>query len=266
MGGTNAFDIIQNVADKDAEAVDIINIFSAPFDAIIGNSLFNNFATMLESVGIVLMLIYFFVDLEDIALRQSFTIETFVKNLAKLVVGLAVILNIGPLMTGVNNFGNAILADLASYQGALHLTPTFDTAKGVAQQVLKHTSQSEKFDKWIMMGIVGLFQFITQFVLWVVAIKRAIEIGIYYAFAPIIYADVFSNGLAGVAQKLKPLIGAYMQLPYVMILMSLGSLLIEGSVSVVTTTSSIFLTFVVLKSVLGAVSHSRNELDKFFSS
>ncbi len=263
---TSTFDIVQMVADGQSEAIDVINAFEKPFNTMMNSALLKGVFNSACSIGTVLMLIYFFIDLEDIALRQNFNVEVFVRNLVKLVVGLAVILNVGPLLSWFNDFGIAVLEEIVSSKGALNMSPTFNDAKASANYMLEGSSIFEAPIHGIMVLIVYIFKFFAFFVVWMVAIKRALEFSIYYAFSPIIFADVFSNGLTGVVQKMKPIIAIYLQLPYVMILMSLGNVLVDGSVAVVTTFSSILLTWVVLKSTLSAVSHSKDELDRFLSS
>ena len=266
MGGTNEFDMLQIVADNTSDTLDVVKIFSKPFDVLWGSALVNNIFTITSTVGVLLMLVYFFIDLEDIAVRQNFTAETFVKNLAKLIIGISVVSNIGWVIQWVVDFGNGIFADLAITGGTFELTPTFNDAGSWANFIKNSSSFSEAADNIAIVAVVYFFKLIAFFVLWSVSIKRAIEIGIYYAMSPIIYADVFSNGITGVVQKLKPFLGLMLQLPYVMILISLGNVLVDRSYSFITTSSSILLTFIVLKTVMSSVSSSKDELERFLNS
>jgi len=260
------FDITSIVANEESGAINVVEIFKQPLDAVLDSAIVTSLFDTVSTIGITLMLIYFLLDLEEVALRQTFNIEMFVKNLVKFVIAIIVITNVGPILKWANDLTTGVLADLAAAQGTFDLTPKIGSAKSVANSILKHSAQSETFSKSLLVDLTFIFTIIIHIVLWIVAIKRAIEIGVYYIVSPIVFADVFSDGLSGVVKRFKPFLASYLQLPYVLIIIALANSIIDKVTGFVVTSSAVLVAYIALKAVVNGVSRSKDELDRFLES
>ena len=264
-------DIITSMADKNSIAnsgIDVLTIFNKPFNLVVNNSLMDGILSVTSTIGMLFMLIYFLIHLEDLVIKQQFTLGHIVVDFSKLIVGFIVVSNIGKILVGFDTFVQGIVTDLG-IPTTLQMTPDFQEAHNAARRmsILEHqTSISENIDMGGAIALAWVFAIILHFVLWSVAIKRALELGVYYALAPIIFADLFSSGISGVAARLKRALAIYMQLPFVLIAVSLGRVLMVASVETQITASSVYVICLILIAINKTVAGSKTELERIFSS
>ncbi len=264
----NALDFPSQIANTDVDAAfDIVAIFKEPVDFILKQPIIDKMCSITAALGVLFMLLYFFIDLEEVVLRNEFDSEIFIKNLIRFVIAIAVVLNIRTLFNGLDDFLSAVLKDLAM-SDSLNLAPKLSHAKANANFILKSGAASEKTVYHLETAIIWLFQWLFKFALRFLSVKRAIEITLYSVFAPIIFADVFSGNLYGTVQKFKNILAVYLQVPFILLIMSLGNAFIESFAlkAGAATLSAIYLVYLVMSTLLKSIISSKDELEKYFSS
>lgn len=261
------------IMDQDANMFmsnlsNITDIFNKPLELLINNANVNNVFDTISSIATVLMVIYFLIDLTDIAMREQFNLEVFVKNFAKLIIAYAIVLNIKSIIIGIDNLVQAIVTD-ANFANIS--TPTLGTTNSVRSYAARLNAGipltfGEALSLGINMIIHFCFNFFVQFAIVFVGIKRALYLGFYYVLSPMLVADAFSNGIVGAITKIKRILALYLQLPYVY----LACHVVEGirmSMSIGSITagmSSFFVTMILLWTLVKSINNSQQEITRMF--
>ena len=172
------------------------SMFKMFTDIFINNDVIKNMFDVTLPIGLILTLIYFLIDLEDVAMRQNFTIEYFVRNLTKIVVAYAILLNIGSIFTGMEDFLDALVTELPLFEGlgvpqiTLESNPALKrVAFGSSAQPAIGDILGYGPDALLVCCMDGFILIVTI----VVSIKRAMELTVWYVLAPLIFADSYSK-------------------------------------------------------------------------
>ncbi len=259
-------DIMKELAEEtwNSESLPIVEMFQLPFNAILDT--FKPVYDLVSVIGIVIMVIFFFIDLQNYVLDKNFDIEILFRNFIKLIIGIAIVGNIGALILGANEFVIALAED---FNGVLEFTLSSDFVK-VENIATRYQSSgmpvaaSESPSLWAISAIVWAMKIAIYVVIWTLSIKRAIELVAYYILSPIAFADIFSGRVIGVVEKFKGILAVFMELPFVMLAVSFGDLIIKGVLDVSQSGSAIFVTVLVLIAVLKTVGSSKQMLQKIF--
>ncbi len=244
--------------------------FKAFTDLFMGNDVITNMFNITLPIGLVLTLIYFLIDLEDVAMRQNFSVEYFVRNLTKIVIAYAILSNIGSIFIGFENFIDELVTELPLFEGlgipqiTLESNPALKrVAFGSSAQPAIGDILGYGPDAFLVCAMNGWI----MIVVLVVSIKRAMELTVWYVMAPLIFADSYSKKFAGVANKFKRLFAVYMQAPFIMVILGFGQLLLgKIEVSNANWMTRIFTLFVVMGAIMKQVVSSKADLERVFTS
>ena len=263
-------ELFQNFINATAEVTNVVDVFNLPFDVIMGSAIMSSTYALTSTLGILFMAIYYFIDLEELALRNQFNIEHFIRNTIKFIIAIIIVNNIGALLQGFNTFVCAIVDDIPGFQ-EVALSPVAKQGQNMLTSFEHHPQPLSTIiagsGQGLYLVLLFLLNILTRVILWTVSIKRAIDIGVYYALSPMVCADVFSNGVTGSVRKMKRMLAAYMQLPFVVIIMKSGSLIISKITSTNALSMSVFyITALILFAVNKTVARSKGELETIFSS
>ena len=266
MTGTD-FNVIETMAKEswNTNGINVIQIFQVPFGLLIEKA--GAAYGIASTVGVVLMLIFFFIELQDKVLDKNFDVETLVRSFFKIIIGVAIVTNIGPIILQANEFVIAVANDLG-LSNQVSLTTDFFNAQNTAARLNSGlpVAKSEELGFSSITTVAFIMKVAVFAVLWTLSIKRAIELAIYYIISPIIFSDIFSGQVIGAAGKLKSIVGVFMELPFVMLAVTFGDAIIRGVTSISASGAALFVTVLVLISVLRTVGSAKSTLQTMFSS
>lgn len=199
---------VSNRMDSILEAM----LISHPYELLI---------EIFSSMGILMLLVYFSIDLLDKVTDMQFSLEILFKQLVKLVALYALMAYLPELLLGFAEFqkylnqgildilsGNIqgeFWADIAStankVNGATDME--IDDAGGILQTI----------------SSIGM-QTVMQFLTWSLSIDRALRIGYKSIIAPIACADMISNGMSSNGIRyLKSILSLYLQSTVMLLMM-----------------------------------------------
>lgn len=175
-------------------------------------------------IGILIMSIYFLVDLISKSMTANFNVEILIRSFIKFIIGYALINNCDKIAGGLIQFGDVLTSDVAAKIGGLNYSFSSN-----AQKILNYITSSPML--FLKYGYAVIFRLIIKcmaetFITWLykamimmVAYSRAIKIFVYRAFLPIAIADIFGKGIyAGATRHIKRLLALAMQYPMVYII------------------------------------------------
>ncbi len=268
MGETDyGINIVKQVAEESwaSGKIEVIKIFETPLNFLINNS--TAMYNVVSTVGIILMVVFFMISLQDVVMDKNFNVEILFRNFMKLIIGVAIVTNIGSIVLALNDFVIAVSTDLG-FQTQVSLSTDFLEAKNVATRFNKvgmPVTESEGLEMGSIVGIAWFMKMLIYIVVWVVAIKRAIELSIYYIISPIIFSDIFTNRIIGAAGRLKRILGVYMELPFVMLTISFGDIVVKRIAGISQSGSAILITVLALFTVLKTVGSAKSYVQTIFS-
>ena len=259
-------------ASVDGMFSNIYGLFSAFTDLCLGSSVVEDMFKITLPIGLVLTLIYFLIDLEDVAMRQNFSVEYFVRNLTKIVVAYAILSNIGSIFVGIENFIDELMTEMPLFEGLGIPQVVLEDAGGVANRIAfgstaVRPSVSDVLGYAPDAILISLINAFLLFITYVVAVKRAFELTVWYVLAPIIFADSYSKKFYGVANKLKRLFAVYMQAPFIIVILGFGQLMLAQTQMYAPATSTrIFFTLVIAGAVMKQIAGSKADIERIFAS
>lgn len=268
MGETDySIDIIKQVAEDSwaTGEIEVINVFEQPLNFLINNS--TAMYNIVSTIGVILMVVFFMISLQDVVMDKNFNVEILFRNFIKLIIGVAIVTNIGSIVLALNDFVIAVSQDLG-FITKVSLSTDFLEAKNVATRMNSRgmpVSSSEGIEMGSFAAVAWFMKILIYIVVWVVAIKRAVELSIYYIISPIIFSDIFTNRIIGVAGRLKRILGIYMELPFVMLTISFGDVVIKSIAGFSQSSSALLVTVLALFTVLKTVGSAKSYVQTIFS-
>lgn len=189
--------------------------------AMLANSIFRNMQQIFGMIGVMLMCVYFFVDLLEKASDMQFDLEVFFKQLLKFVIAYGIMTHIPELCKGLADFSFAMVQMILA---VFTPSPGWADMAGEVNSSLSGLSGSGGYVDPMdggsfldMLTALG-FQVILQFGTWKLSIERALKIGYKSILAPIICADIVTNGYnsAGI-RHLKEIFALYLQTSVILV-------------------------------------------------
>lgn len=176
------------------------NLFSGDIIKTISTSLSENGApnyvsilqSSLSTIGRLICLLYFLLELIENATRDSFTLESFVKSFAKLMI-LFVLFSPSTLQA-ISNFGSSF-ADMVLNK--INPSGSYMEYESLMSYIteLDDTSWIKSIG-FLFSGFAGgITIFASLIVCLLMAVGRAIEISLYSAFLPVGASSIFNGGL-----------------------------------------------------------------------
>ena len=188
-------------------------------------------------IGILIMSIYFFVDLMSKSMAANFNTEILIRSFIKFVIGYALILNCDKLAGGIISFGDALTGELVTKVSShgFDYTLTFNAKKILQYLHDKKGIAGNFFGLGVLVKL--LVKCIAELIitaaytcmLMMVAYSRAITIFIYRVFLPVAMADIFGKGIySGAVKHVKRLLALAMQYPIVYIICLLSCIFMNS--------------------------------------
>lgn len=192
-----------------------IETIESMVDVIFGNDLISN-ATELVSpdmgdiwskisgiydavifpVAIVLLVLFFLIEMTDLVSRDNFTIDHMIKLAIKFVLGLFLMENGLELLQGMFDFGSAITGGITEYlsNNSEGFTADIDGIKASINQGTKMTDGIKRFGQALPLLVPYFGSFIVTILIKVTCWSRVVEIVVRSMMAPIAMADIYSGG------------------------------------------------------------------------
>lgn len=174
------------------------------------------FETLLQTfgmIGVLLMCVYFFVDLLEKASDMQFEMEIFFKQMLRFVIAYCLMTHIPELCTGMSKFSEIITKTISNGfgQGWANMAQEVNSSMAGFSGTGNYVSSMDGGSFMDVIFAMG-FQVILQFATWKLSIERALKIGYKSILAPIVCADVVTNGYSSSGIKhLKSILGLYLQ-------------------------------------------------------
>lgn len=180
---------------------------------------YNTLIEVFGQVGVVLLLVYFSIDLLDKVSDVQFDLEIFVREFIKLIVAYAIMTNLDKLLGGACKAVTYINDDILAVTNASTSGFWVDVAKETNTYVLGDISIDSAGMIWKLFFLAGS-QIIMQLLTWTLSVDRALKIGYKSIVAPIACADMITNGMqsAGI-RYIKSIIALYLQSTVMLLIM-----------------------------------------------
>lgn len=193
-------DIYRNIYGIDHTYTDIVLKFNTYFKQLVNNTVLTTFSNIILTIGLCLMLLYFFTDLSSKAVMKQLSQLQVWKSFSVLILSVLVIYNakyIFVLMLTIVE-GISSMGDVKSGSVAISKFLSSDVV-----QLLLSRCVGEHFSLWSIIGytfsgfILELANLAVKAMLIYYAATRTLQLFVYYIFAPIGVADIFENGPGG---------------------------------------------------------------------
>lgn len=224
-------------------------------------------------IGILIMSIYFFIDLMSKSMAANFSAEILIRSFVKFVIGYALILNCDKLAGGIISFGDALVNDMVLQVTEHGFDYTYaSNTKKILLYIQNNGLAFIVYGYQVVMNLLVkcllelLMTALYKCMLMMVAYSRAISIFIYRAFLPIAVADIFGKGIYGGAGKhIKKILALSMQYPIVYIICLLSCVFLH-SVDIMHTNwvallGEMFMIFIV---IVNSIKKSKDEAMQIF--
>lgn len=183
--------------------------------AMLSNSVYQTLQQTFGMIGILLMTVYFLIDLMEKVSDMQFDMEMFFKQFLKYVIAYGLMTHIPELCNGLAEFSflmtDAVLAVFNPSSGWA------DMVGNINSSLAGFSGSGNYIDTTDGGSLIGAlvaigFQIILQFGTWKLSIERALKIGYKTILAPIICADMVTNGYNSSGIKhLKSIFALYLQ-------------------------------------------------------
>lgn len=194
-------DIYKNVYGQDTTYTDVILKFNDYFKQLVNSTQLTVFYNIVLTLGLVLMLIYFFTDLSEKAVMKQLTQLQLWKSFCALIGTVMVIFNSKYIIIFMLNIVESLNAQFNGRIG--YSAVTLFLSNNIVQLLLSRCV-SEHFSIWSIIGytfsafLLMIVNLAVKAVIMYYAATRTLQLFVYYMFAPIGVADIFENGPGGV--------------------------------------------------------------------
>lgn len=208
---------------------DMENCFPTAVNTVCNNTWLSSLLDIVTPIGIMIMIIYFSIDLMSKSATSNFSTEIFVRSLIKLVIGYIIIINCDNLSKGIIDFGDALVEMIKSENNFTYTsnsTALIDYIKGRGAldggYWLAFKLITKAFVELAMGVLIGCM-------VRIVAYSRAIKLFVYRAVLPMAVADIFGKGIYhGAVTPIKKILALAVQYPTVYIMGILTCIFING--------------------------------------
>ena len=193
-------DIYINTYGKDTTYTDIVLKFNNYFKQLVNNATFTTFSNIILTIGLCMMLLYFFTDLSSKAAMKQLSQLQMWKSFSVLIGTAFVIYNIKYIIIFMLNFVEG-LGSIGTLNIGYNSVSNFLQSDIV--QLMLCRCVGEHFSLWSIIGytfaafILTLVNLAVKGVIMYYAATRTIQLFVYYIFAPLGVADIFENGPGG---------------------------------------------------------------------
>lgn len=186
---------------------------------MLNSSVYSVLIDVFAQVGVVLLLVYFAIDLLDKVSDVQFNLEIFVREFVKLIVAYAIMTHLSALLKGACDVVMAINQEILAVTNASTSGYWANVAKETNTYALGDISIDSAGMIWKLVFLAGS-QIVMQFLTWTLSVDRALKIGYKSIMAPIACADMITNGMQSTGIRyIKSIIALYLQSTVMLIIM-----------------------------------------------
>lgn len=209
-----------------------LSYISSRMDSILNsmltNPVYQGLQGVFSMVGVLLMCVYFFVDLLDKVSDMQFDLEVLFKQLLKFVVAFALMTHVNDLCIGLGQFSEAMVDAIEHFtvspvaDGTFSWSEMIQSANAQLMGMSFSNAQIGFTNGGALKDVIMIvsFRLLLQFATWKLSIERALKIGYKSLIAPIACADCVTNGYNSAGIKhLKGIFALYMQTSIIMVAM-----------------------------------------------
>lgn len=198
-------DIYTNVYGVDTTYSDIILKFNSYLKQMVNNSGFEAFSNIILTIGIVLMLFYFFSDLAEKAATNQLSMLQTGKSVGMAILTLFILFHTKQififLLTFIESLNEALTVSSSGYEDVSAFL-----SNDIVQLLLSRCV-SDHFNIFTIIGytltalLLTLVSIASRVYITYYAATRIIQLFVYYIFAPIGVADIFENTPSGTINR-----------------------------------------------------------------
>lgn len=194
-------DIYISVYGKDTSYSDIILKFNTYLKQMVNSASFDTFNNIVISIGLALIMFYFFNDLSEKAVMKQLSILQMGKSIITVLCAVFIIFhskNIFIFMLSFVESLNELLNARTSGYATITQFLSNDTVKLLLSRcVSEHFSLMSILGYTLMAILIELTSLATKIYVTYYAATRIIQLFVYYVFMPVGVADIFENGPGG---------------------------------------------------------------------
>ena len=256
-------------ADNFTYSVDFV--FVDTLNLALNNGFTSTLFTIMKTLAFALVLLYFLIDMEQQIFKKDFSLEHVVRGFLKLFIGYACVANVQIVLDAINGITGEIVGLVNTGQGGIRSPVATMIRTWSARLAANGTSVMLSVTEWIYLtaGVVaGCFiLFALIIVVTTVAVKRALELTVYYILSPIMIADVYSGGTTIAAIRLRRIFALYMQYPFVSLILSFGTQLLTSARlnGALVSGSALYVSILIMWALVKFIAKSKSEVERMFS-
>lgn len=194
-------DIYTNLYGVDNMYTAVIQKFNTYLKEMVNTLQFKAFSNAILTIGVVLLLFYFFTDLTEKATLKQLSTLQMGKSFCVVIAALFVIFNTKNIFIFMMNIVEDLNSSLTVGNSG-HIIVTKVLSNEIIKLLLSRCV-AEHFSLWSILGytliafILALASLIVRAFVSYFAATRILQLFIYYIFAPIGVSDIFENGPGG---------------------------------------------------------------------
>lgn len=198
-------DIYTNVYGADTSYSDIILKFDNYLKMVINSNALDIFFNILLTLGVVLMLLYFFMDLSAKAAMQQLTLLQMGKSFCLLIGTVFVMFHCKQIFIFMLEIVESLNTSLQNVNIGYNAVSKFMSNDVV--KILLSRCVGEQFNLGAILGytltalLINLISLAAKIYIIYYAATRAVQLFVYYIFAPVGVADIFQNGPGGTINR-----------------------------------------------------------------
>lgn len=184
---------IYNQMYGSGEVFDTIKRYNDLYAQLLETDVFQMLAAAIMSIGIAMMLLFFFIDLADKIKVREFTMEQFIRAFIGLLISFFLIVNSLDLLKAFVEFGEGLAGILNESSEPARFFENTENVEKFAKGV-------GKIDIFPAVGyavktlVPALISWIASIVVIFIAVSRLVEMTIRTVFAPFAVADCYQDG------------------------------------------------------------------------
>lgn len=200
---------------------------------VIGTGVISTLSNSIVAIAMLLMLVYFSIDLISKINSVNFTLEIFIRSFGRLIIGYVLIHYMPTIADKIIEFGNLLVSDVAAaYKGTGSISYGLSSYEAILDYLEKNDIQLSAMQ---MMNLAGkcaaqlLLNIVINIAVICIAYSRAIKLTVYKVFMPMMVTDLFGTGITGEPMKhVKKYISVVLQYPLCYIIALLSAVLMDS--------------------------------------
>lgn len=173
--------------------VSVLNVFTKygnMFDSLYHNEYFASLVAVMQTIGVTVCLVYFFLELADRMTEKMLSIEQLFLLFLRFCIAYLLIVNSIELMKGFMDFGTALAESLNENNIA---TSLYEDYGDEIKEGLEGIGNLEAIGYAVKLIFPWLIVMISNLVIYFIAISRSVELTIRTIFVPFAVANIYHD-------------------------------------------------------------------------